>query len=130
VPANIVRLRSQVGAEADAEIREQMERTLAGYQAQQTMLDTLVRLMRRTRLLLDDTLVAMGTIYSQVRVIDAMDIDSARTTRIEEELDEQVKRLNDLLSALGDAYRGAIQPDELADSAKRIRLERDGVAGS
>ena len=72
VPASIVRLRGQIEIESDAGLHEQMQRTLAGYQGQQAMLDTLVRLMRRTRLLLDDTLVAMGTIYSQIRVIDAM----------------------------------------------------------
>jgi hypothetical protein len=129
VPANIVRLRGQIELESDAGIHEQMQRMLAGYQAQQAMLDTLVRLMRRTRLLLDDTLVSMGTIYSQVRVIDAIDIDSVQTTRIAEEVDEQVKRLNDLLSALGDAYRGVNQPDVTADSTKRVRLERGSAAG-
>ena len=80
--------------------------------------------------MLDDTLVAMGTIYSQIRVIDASDIDNVQTTRIAEELDEQVKRLNDLLSALGDAYRGANQPDELADDARRIQMQRGSAAGA
>jgi hypothetical protein len=130
VPANIIRLRDRIAVEPDAGFQAQMARTLAGYESQQAMLDTLVRLMRRTRLLLDDTLVAMGTVYSQVRVIDAIDIDSAQTLRIAEELDEQVKRLNDLLAVLGDAYRGTVQPDESADSARRIRLERGSVAGS
>jgi len=59
-PVNIVRLRDQIEVESDAGIREHMARTLAGYESQQAMLDTLVRLMRRTRLLLDDTLVRWG----------------------------------------------------------------------
>ena len=37
------------------------------------------------------------------------DINNVQATRIAEELDEQVKRLNDLLSALGDVYHGAGQ---------------------
>jgi hypothetical protein len=130
VPANITRLRGQIEIEHDEGLHEQMQRTLAGYQSQQAMLDTLVRLMRRTRLMLDDTLVAMGTIYSQVRVIDASDIDNVQTTRIAEELDEQVKRLNDLLSALGDACRGANPPGVLADDAKRIRMQHGSAAGA
>ena len=72
VPVNIARLQGQIEREHDAGMHEQMQRTLDGYQSQQATLDTLVRLMRRTRLILEDTLVAMGTIYSQVRVIDAM----------------------------------------------------------
>ena len=106
-----------------------MQRTLAGYQSQHAMLETLVRLMRRTRLMLDDTLVAMGTIYSQIRVIDASDIDNVRTTRIVEELDEQVKRLNDLLAALGDVNPGVNQPADFTDQAKRVQVPLSGAAG-
>jgi hypothetical protein len=130
VPANIARLRGQMESERDEGLHAQMQRTLTGYESQQAMLDTLVRLMRRTRLLLDDTLVAMGTIYSQVQVINASDIDNVQTTRIAEELDEQVKRLNDLLSALGDVYRGANQPDEQADDARCVRMQRGSAAGA
>ena len=130
VPANITRLRSQIESERDEGMHAQMERTLAGYESQQAMLDTLVRLMRRTRLLLDDTLVAMGTIYSQVQVINASDIDNVQTTRIAAELDEQVKRLNDLLSALGDVYRGVNPPDGLPDTTQRIQAQRSSAAGA
>jgi hypothetical protein len=129
VPADIARLRGQIDVETDPEMRNQMERTMSGYDSQQKLLDTLVRLMRTTRLQLDDTLVAMGTIYSQVQVLDAMDIDSAKTTRIAEEIDEQVKRLNDLLSVLGDAYHRPDQSDELAEAARRRRLEGGKAAG-
>jgi hypothetical protein len=107
VPRDIGRLRRLSAAETDPEVRQQMMRTLSGFEAQQRLLDTLVRLMRRTRLQLDDTLAAMGTIYSQVQVLDAMDIAGPKAERIAEEIGEQVVRLNDLLSALGDAYSGA-----------------------
>ena len=63
--------------------------------------------MRRTRLNLDDTLASMGTIYSQVQLLNAMDIDSGRATHIAEEIDAEVMRLNDVLSALSEAYQGA-----------------------
>jgi len=129
VPTNIVRLRGQIEAESDAGIHAQMVRTLAGYESQQTVLDTLSRLMRRTRLLLDDTLVTMGTIYSQIRVIDAMDIDNAQTQRIAAELDEQVGRLNDLLAVLGEVSLNAHRPAEFADQPKRIQMPRSGAAG-
>ena len=40
--------------------------------------------MKRTRLNLDDTLAAMGTVYSQLQVLNAMDIDGPTATRIVE----------------------------------------------
>ena len=71
--------------------------------------------MRRTRLNLDDTLASMGTIYSQVQLLNAMDIDSGRATRIAEEIDAEVLRLNDVLSALSEAYQGAERADGAAE---------------
>jgi hypothetical protein len=72
----------------------------------------------RTRLNLDDTLASMGTIYSQVQLLNAIDIDSGRATRIAEEIDAEVTRLNDVLSALSEAYQGAesvVQPEATED---------------
>ena len=135
VPDRINRLRKQAALEADPEMREQIERTEAAYEEQYRQLETLARTMRRTRLNLDDTLASMGTIYSQVQLLNAMDIDSGRATRIAEEIDAEVLRLNDVLSALSEAYQGAEgaegaeQPESLSDetpaeeiAAKKARL--------
>jgi hypothetical protein len=87
---------------------------------------------------LDDTLAAMGTIYSQVQVLDAMDISGPKATRIAEEIDEQVVRLNDLLSALGDAYGGSASSgsvgiadasEALEQAARRSQPSQDHAAG-
>jgi hypothetical protein len=125
VPNDIARLERQMETETDPEIDQQITRTLAAYREHQAQLEALVRMMRRTRLQLDDSLAAMGTIYSQVQVVDAMDIDSSRAAQIGEEIQEQVDHLNDLLSALTDAYR---QPDETTEAARRIRLEQGRLA--
>jgi len=126
-PQNISRLEQQIAQEGDAAVRAQMEKTLDGYAEQQDQLEALVRLMRRTRLQLDDTLAAMGTIYSQVQMLDAMDIDGARATHIAEEIEDEVARMNDLLSAFGDA-NDIGREDVLTEEARRIRLGRDQSA--
>jgi hypothetical protein len=128
VSTNIERMQSLWEAETDPATRKQIERTLAGYKEQQAQLDALTRLMRRTRFVLDDTLASMGTIYSQVQVLDAMDIDSARATRIGDEIQEQVDKLNDVLSAFSDVNQQSA--DEVDDAARRIRLENNSAAGT
>jgi hypothetical protein len=127
VPQNISRLQRQVEKEVDPGVRQQMARTLEGYQEQQVQLDALVSLMRRTRLQLDDSLASMGTIYSQVQMLDAMDLDGARAAHIAEEVEDEVDRLNDLLSAFGEVNES--KTESLSDLARRIRLGR-GQTGS
>jgi len=119
VPGDITRLERQLVRETDPDLQQQIARTLDAYRAHRTQLETLVRLLRRTRFQLDDTLAAMGTIYSQVQVVDAMDLDGARAVQIGEEIQEQVDRLNDLLSAMTEAYE---QHDDVGEAARRIRL--------
>lgn len=126
VPANIQRMEALWEAEADPATREQIERTLAGYRQQQAQLEALAKLMRRTRFVLDDTLAAMGTIYSQVQVLDAMDIDGTRAAQIGDEIQQQVDRLNDVLSAYTDVNAAsAASEDEASEmAARRTRLEQ------
>jgi hypothetical protein len=135
VPDRINRLRRQAALETDPEMCAQIARTAGAYEEQYRQLETLARLMRRTRLNLDDTLAAMGTIYSQTQVLNAMDIDSARAARIAEEIDAEVLRLNDVLSALSEAYQGtgsaaspeAAEGEEQTEDivARKARLSSD-----
>ncbi len=140
VPNHIMRLRRQIPLEADPDMQRQMARTLSAYEQQHQHLEALARLMRRTRLNLDDTLAAMGTIYSQVQVLNAMDIDGATAARITDEIDVEVDRLNDLLSALSEVNRGSAgsTPAPESDGAededtglarRKARLENGGTTG-
>ena len=104
MPAHVVRLEGQSEAEGDPQVRLQMQETLEGYRTHQAQLDALVSLMRRTRLQLDQTLSAMGTIYSQMQMLQAMDIDGNRARQIADDIDEQVDSLGDLLSAMAEVY--------------------------
>lgn len=121
-PQNIARLQRQMDKETDPDVRQQMAKTLEGYEEQQTQLEALVRLMRRTRLQLDDSIASMGTVYSQVQMLDAMDLDGERAAHIAEEIEDEVDRLNDLLSAFGEVNDS--KTDGLSELARRIRLGR------
>ena len=106
VPAQIVRLEGQLDSEQDVRVRLQMQETLEGSRTHQAQLDALVSLMRRTRLQLDQTLSAMGTIYSQMQMLQAMEIDSGRARQIAADIDDQVAGLSELLSAMAEVYGG------------------------
>jgi uncharacterized protein YoxC len=88
--------------------------------------------MKRTRLNLDDTLAAMGTVYSQLQVLNAMDIDGPTAARIAGDVDREVERLNDLLAAVSDVYASSSETpqqsaaDEDADAGLTGRKARLG----
>lgn len=103
-PGHIARLQRQLSQETEPDMRQQVQRTLAAYEEQLRQLDLLARVMKRTRLNLDDTLAAMGTVYSQLQVLNAMDIDGPTAARISDDVDREVDRLNDLLAAMSDVY--------------------------
>ena len=105
VPRTIERLTDQQQSEDDAELRLQIQKTLSHYQKQAQHLDALSQLMRRTELELDQTLAAIGTIYSQLQLIEAMEVHSGRVNRLTTDLRAEVERLDDLLSAMADTYQ-------------------------
>ncbi len=106
-PMHIERLRRQLALEAEPEMQRQIQRTLAAYEEQQRQLELLAKVMKRTRLNLDDTLAAMGTVYSQLQVLNAMDIDGPTAARIAGDVDREVERLNDLMAAMSDVYKSS-----------------------
>lgn len=107
VPAAIARLQRQLETETNAQMRAQLAETLAGYQAQQRQLDALAALMRRIELEIEETLAEIGTIYSQLQLLGAKEVDSSRAKRLSTDIDSQANRLNDLLAAMDEVYSDA-----------------------
>jgi hypothetical protein len=60
--------------------------------------------MQRAELQLEHTLTAMGTIYSQLLLVGAKDVDSGRVKRLREELSSEVQELQDVLDSMDEVY--------------------------
>ncbi len=105
VPKAILQVKAQIEAEENPDVRQQLEETFIGHREHQKQLESLTTLMRRTQLQINSTVTAMGTIYSQLQLLAAMDIDSGRAQRLSHEIEEEVLRLNDLLTAVDEVAR-------------------------
>jgi hypothetical protein len=57
-------------------------------------------MMTRAELCSDETVAMLGTIYSQVLLVDARDVQGPRVQRLRADIDEQVQVLSDLLDAI------------------------------
>ncbi|RME47460.1 MAG: hypothetical protein D6796_07660 [Caldilineae bacterium] len=103
-PDKMARLRRELETESDPAVRAQIEETLREVEEYHNHLSSLVNLMRRTELEVDESLATMGSIYSQVQLLSASTLQSSRARRLSEDIDEQTNRLNDLLSAMQEVY--------------------------
>jgi len=104
VPLAIQDLERRLAQETDRQIRSQLELTIETKRAQWEQLEALDNTMERAELQLDDTLSAMGTIYAQIQLIGAKNIDSSRAERLREDIADQVHSLHDIVQTMDEVY--------------------------
>ncbi len=104
VAAAIARLQQELEQETRAQIRVEILETLDRQRKYQQQLDKLVDLMRRTELDIEETLAQIGSIYSQLQLLEAREIDSSRMARLSDDIEEEANRLNDLLQSMDEIY--------------------------
>jgi hypothetical protein len=82
-----------------------LQRTLENRQKQLASLEELKSMMRRAEIQIESTLSQIGTIYSQLRTGQSTD-HVADYSRIAEDVDEEVRQLEDYLDALNEVKLG------------------------
>lgn len=105
VQSELNALQARLQRERDEATRAELQEALQGKALQKENLERLQSTMERAQVQLEATLTALGTVYSQLLLAGARQVDSARSRRIEESIREQVGSLNDLLAAMNEVYR-------------------------
>jgi len=104
LPREIAGLRSRLQCEDNAAVREQLQQAIASKQEQLVSLEKLQNVMERAEYQLETTLTALGTVYSQIQLIQAKDIDSGREQRLRDDIADQVADLQALQETLDEVY--------------------------
>ncbi len=97
-------LQQKLQIENDPAVRQEIQSNLDGIQRQIKTIEELENAMERARLRLENTVTAMSTIYTQVTLMGAKDIDSGRSRRLRQEIAEEVTELEDVLLAMDEVY--------------------------
>jgi hypothetical protein len=105
VPAMVQNLEARVKNEPHEDVRNQIEETLATRRAQLESLQALQQANERGKLQIDQTLSSMGTVYSQLLLMDAKDIDSGKYQRLQDDIAEEVKGLREIAEAMDEVYK-------------------------
>jgi DNA repair exonuclease SbcCD ATPase subunit len=104
VPQELERLTRQLSLANTDELRDSVRRARDMKARQWDTLQRLQQSMGTAQTRLEETLAAMGTLYSQIRLIGNKDSNNARARRLSEEMHEQVRALADTQAALEDVY--------------------------
>lgn len=104
IPQELVRIRQRLAREGDPSVREQMQETIRQREAQQANLERLENTMERAEFRLEETLAALGTLYSQLLLLDAGAIDSGRAQRLRQDIADQVAALQNTIEAMDEVY--------------------------
>ncbi len=104
LPGEINKLLARRSAEGDPVVLREFDEVLASKEKQQQILEDLNRRMKQADLQMDQSLTALATIYSQIQLIDAQDLDSSRSERLQADIQEQVEQLNDLIGSINEVY--------------------------
>jgi rubrerythrin len=105
VPSTLATYEQRLKTVTDAKLRGQMQEIYDSKKKQWESLQTLNETMVRARLQMDNTLSAMGTVYSQMLLIGVKDIDSGRARRLREDIAEEIKGLHDVVTAMDEVYQ-------------------------
>ncbi len=99
VPQAIKKLTAQLATETDPHVRASIEHTLAARADQMQSLQKLQSLTRQAEVQLENTVAALGAIYSQALAMQSTD-QAANYSHLSTEVDEQSRMLKDQLEAL------------------------------
>ncbi len=104
IPQSIGQLKMRMTQERDESVKAEIANAIHQRQGQLNMLEALDATMDKAELQLENTLTALGTVYSQMLLIDARDVNSARTQRLRDNITEQMAGLNDVITSMNDVY--------------------------
>jgi hypothetical protein len=104
LPSEIANLRNRLSLETDPGVRDEVNQAIQIRQQLLANLDSIGNMAKRAELQMDNTLTQLGTIYTQMQLIDVKALDSNRSQRLRQDIHDQISSLSDTISAMDDVY--------------------------
>ncbi|MBN1220363.1 MAG: hypothetical protein JXM69_15660 [Anaerolineae bacterium] len=107
VPKAIAQYQRKLTTEDNEGVRQQLEKTIADRKRQLDTLQNLENHMEKASYQLDSTISALGTVYSQLLLVDTKEEQGGRISRLQEKVSEEVQQLEDLTEAMDEVYQSS-----------------------
>ena len=105
VEEELIEFEKRLTKEKEGPVRGELEKTVAIKRSQWDTLKNLRDTMAKAQLQLENTLAAMSTVYTQVVLLGAKDVDSSRAQRLQQDMTEQISTLADIGATMDEVYQ-------------------------
>ena len=109
VPEELEKYEKRLAEEEGSSVRGELEKTVAIKRSQRDTLKNLRDTMAKAQLQLENTLSTMSTVYTQVVLLGAKDVDSSRAQRLQQDMTEQIRTLEDIGATMDEVYQMSSQ---------------------
>ena len=113
-------LKKRLALEDSDRVKRQISQAIAQKQIHRDNLRRLQNAMEQAQFQLESTITAMGTVYSQVKLLGSRDVASGRAQRLQQEIDDQVHALQDVVDTMDEVYQASADPLGLGLSAQEL----------
>jgi hypothetical protein len=110
VEPEIESLKKRLASEDDDSVKRQISQAIAQKQIQRDNLNKLQNVMEKAEFQLESTITAMGTVYSQMMILGSRDLSAGRAQRLQQDIDDQVRALQDVVHTLDEVYQQGTGP--------------------
>ncbi len=107
LPMSIASDKADLDNATAPEVRDQLEKTIADKERQLDILQSLENNIAKATYQLDSTISSLGTIYSQLLLVGSKDQSGAKMNRLQSEISEQVRELQDVTEAMDEVYQSS-----------------------
>lgn len=104
LPREIEHAEGRLRLEGREAVRQELDRMIASKRAQLRNLEELQSLMQQAELQIENSMAALGTVYSQVLLLDAQEVDSAKGRRIQQDIQDQINALQNIVTTMDEVY--------------------------
>jgi hypothetical protein len=113
-------LKKRLALEDSDRVKRQISQAIAQKQIHRDNLRRLQNAMEQAQFQLESTITAMGTVYSQVKLLGSRDVASGRAQRLQQEIDDQVHALQDVVDTMDEVYQASADPLGLGLTAQEL----------
>jgi len=108
LPREIQHAEAKLRLEENEAVRQEIRQVISSKKSQLRNLEQLQNVMEKAEFQMENSLTALGTLYSQILLLDAKEVDSAKARSISQSIHDQVSSLQNIVTTMDEVYRHTV----------------------